>query len=472
MKWFRTLWLTSEERKLLKEAQANKERLEKLDSTVTNLDKKVDMLRHENSRQSAALQPALPTLVSTKAYKNILYADGHITVIFPNGDVVCKTGVDNVLFQRVKESTSQDAIEKLLVDKIYKPDETSQVVANEEERDLVAKNLEVLRNHKDFNVQGNQVILNGVNLAIPSAVVASFIEVCEKLQEAERVGNTEWLNKCKDNYTALKMFWLKLALNTLPQSREDLITFIRKNDVKITKNGNLILYRRIVSVNGADTKMLTYVTQEYYRVKKAGQDPRTFAVGKDEDEFYTVDLTTCRDLDPETLLGNLQVLYLELPTLKTNSYTAWHDSKVDIKIGGIYKIPDSKINLNNSICAAGGLHAAAVDYNYSGFGDVPVVVLVNPSKAITVPLGETGKLRTVEMFIACINDKPQGVHFDGSTLSAFDSEYHDLTLEELEAAAQSKCFDSLCVQDTTPAVSLTDLNQITSMLRGRVKTII
>lgn len=460
MKWFRTLWLTSEERCLLREAK-EKQNLPSVSTTESS----TLPIEHIDRYLS---KPVLPT----KAYKNILYADGHITVIFPNGDVVCKTGVDSVLFQQVKDAKSQEDIEKLLVDKIYVPEkEEEEQWESEKERKLVSDNLEVLRCHPDFKVEGNQVILKGVNLSIPASVVASFIEVCEKLEYAERRFDRSGIKECEDNYEALKMFWLKLALNTLPQSREDLILFIRENDVKITRNGNLILYRRIVSKKGADNKMVSYVTNEYYRIKKEGNDPRTFAVGKDGNDYYTVDLQCNSNLDPKTLLGNLQVLYLELPTMNSNTYTAYHDNKVEIKIGGIYRIPDSKINLDNRICAAGGLHAAAVDYNYSGFGDVPVVVLVNPSKAITVPLGETGKLRTVEMFVACINNKPQGVHFDDGSLAAFDTEYHDLTLDELENVAKTKCFDSLAVRDTVPAVSLTDLTAIKNMLANRVQLI-
>lgn len=460
MKWFRTLWLTSDERKLLKEAK------EKQNKDYEGFPKQ------DTSLHSRPVESQFGQLPS-KVYKNILYADGHITVIFPNGDVVCKTGVDSALFQLVKTAKTQEEIEGLLVEKIYEPENDNEhdMCESEYERDLVKDNLDVLRCNPDFRVEGNQVFLKKVNLAIPASVIASFIEICEKLQEAKRIADFCWIKECKDNYVALKMFWLKLAINTLPKSREDLILFIRKNDVKITRNGNLILYRRIVSKAGADTKMVTYVTNEYYRLKQQGEDPRNFAVGRDGNDFYTVDLQCNKNLDAKTLLGNLQVLYLELPTMNSNTYTAYHDHRVEIKLGGIYRIPDSKINLDNTICAAGGLHAAAVDYNYSGFGDVPVVVLVNPSKAITVPLGETGKLRTVEMFVACINNKPQGVHFDEGSLAAFDSEYHDLTLEELENVAETKCFDSISVQNTVPAVSLTDLNAIVDMLSDRVQLI-
>lgn len=109
-----------------------------------------------------------------------------------------------------------------------------------------------------------------------------------------------------------------------------------------------------------------------------------------------------------------------------------------------------------------------MDYNYSSFGDVPVVVLVNPSKAITVPVGEIGKLRTIEMFVACVNDKPQGVHFDEDSLLAFDEEYNNLTIKELEDAIRDKSFKSASILDEVSPITFTDLKSIKNMLSNRV----
>lgn len=75
------------------------------------------------------------------------------------------------------------------------------------------------------------------------------------------------------------------------------------------------------------------------------------------------------------------------------------------------------------------------------------------------------------MFVACVNDKPHGVHFDESAIAAFDEEYHDLTLEELEEAAKTKNFSNLSVQDKVPAISLVDLNQIRQLLRSRIQKV-
>lgn len=111
-----------------------------------------------------------------------------------------------------------------------------------------------------------------------------------------------------------------------------------------------------------------------------------------------------------------------------------------------------------------------MDYDYSGFGDTKVVVLVNPSKAITVPKGEIGKLRTTEMFIACTNDKPQGVHFDEDALSAFDDEYYSFTLQELEEAVANKNFSNFEVKDKK-IVEGVDINKIKDLLKERVKKV-
>lgn len=476
MKWFKFTWFNSKDRKALRKASKS---LQEISTDVKSIDKTVG----EISATLATKQiPKAP--VYGKPYTNIIYSAGNVTVVFPDGTVLDKVNVDKQFFDKIRNCNTQVDIENLMIDTSVPPpppQNEDHKYETQEERQMVTDNLDVIRNHKDFVVCGDVVTLKGVNLPIPAIILASFIEILEKQEsvaEAMRVGkeNYDFLvtdeEALFEQYRALKMFWLKLALNPLAKSREDLLVFCRKNDVRITTNGNLILYRRIVSKSGADTKYVAFVSQSYYSLKRRGQDTRQYAIGKRADgSYYYVNLDT-EQFNPDELIGNLHVLYYELPDFENNTYTAYWDNKVTIKIGGIYSIPDDKINLNNSICAAGGLHAACVNYNYSGYGDVPVVVLVNPSKAITVPLGETGKLRTTEMFVACVNHKPQGEHFDDSALSAFDDEYHDLTLAQLEEAANTKSFAGISIQQETPNISLVELANIKDMLKGRIKPIV
>jgi hypothetical protein len=450
MKWFKMLWLNSEEREILRAGKEKK----------------------GAPASETAVGPAFE-YDNGRPYKNVYFSNGNITVIMKDGSMLSKQGVNHEFFVAVRGASTEQEVEAMMIDTVVKPP-VSGSSDLKEDKELVGDNLDVFLLNKEFEIKGKEVFLKGVNLAMPAVVTASFIEILEKIDYGVFVSGMEDESEkaARKQYEALKMFWLKLALNTLEQSREDLLTFVRKNDVRITPNGNLVLYRRIVTKDGTDQKFVTFVSQQYYRLKKEGQDTRHFAVAKVGDEYGLIDLRDYNgETGPEPFI-NLQVAYLELPTYETNRFTAWHGKGTDIRIGGVYKIPDNAINLNNGLCAAGGLHAAAVDYDYSGFGDTPVVVLVNPSKAITVPTNETGKLRTVEMFIACVNDKPLGQHFDENALNAFDEEYHDLNLQELEEAAKTKSFEKLAVQETVPVVSLVDLNVIKEMLKRRVKDVI
>lgn len=442
--WFKLNWLNSPER----------------EDYVKELEQELSNVRAQLSQKE---------VLQDKPYRNIYFSNGNITVVFKDGSNISKSDVSHQLFESVRNAQTEFEIIGLLTKQDNSVDEATET---KEERDLVSQNLGILIKHPDFEIHGEQVYLKGVNLAMPAIVVSNFIEILEKLNRFQKMSSSREEDYIAQYY-ALKMFWLKLALNPLPQSRADMLTFVRKNNVRITNNGNLILYRRIVTKAGADTKMVTFISQNYYRLKKAGEDTRNYAVGKNDDGYFLFDLTKgVSQNDAKSLITNLQTAYLELPNMDTNTFTASHDRSVTIKIGGVYSIPEDKINLNNSICAAGGLHAAAVDYDYSGFGDLPVVVLVNPSKAITVPLRETGKLRTTEMFVACVNDKPHGVHFDDNALAAFDHEYHDLTLTQLEEAAKSKSFEGLSIKDNVPAVSLVDLKTIKDLLDKRIVNII
>lgn len=459
MKWFKFDWFTSKEREDIKEVVTKlQEETKAINERIQDL---VKLKEEKQDEQKALGEPQ-------KAYQNLLLSGDMLTVVLGNGVVITKTATPG-LFQKVKDAATEAEILTLLTEMTALKSKPQDRTETQEQIAIVRDNLGVLRNHPDFVVDGDKVILKGVSLQLPPAVAATFIEILEK-KAAWQKGFTQsqesWLEHLTEQYEALKMFWIKLALNGLEQSRNDLLRFVRENDVRITSNGNLVLYRRIVSLGGKNKKLIEFVSQEYYRIKKQKKGPGNYAVYSQADGTYVSD--TQQHIGYK-YIGNLKEMYLELPEMADNTYTSAHNrGQLQIKIGGIYKIDDTNINLDNGLCAAGGLHAAAVDYNYSGFGDTPVVVLVNPSKAITVPLGEIGKLRTTEMFIACINDKPQGQHFDEDALSAFDEEYNNLSIAELEDAISNKSFKIASVEDNVSPLSFKDLENIRDMLSQRV----
>jgi hypothetical protein len=117
------------------------------------------------------------------------------------------------------------------------------------------------------------------------------------------------------------------------------------------------------------------------------------------------------------------------------------------------------------------LHAACVTYDYSGYGETPVVVLVNPAKTITVPRGETGKMRTVEMKIALINPNPHGVHIDEALIEEADAEYNQVTIEQLQQVLETKTWEALEIEGEVPNISLKDVARIKEMLQQRITEI-
>ena len=408
----------------------------------------------------------------SKPCRNILYSNGIVTVVMKDGVILSKTG-DTSLVRELSEAIDESSVYSLM----NIPRQQEEVDCRKEEKEIAIKGIEFLRDHPEFIVQGDVAYLKGVKLELPAVVIATFAEIIANIDEAT---SSEAIQEWEKRFNALKMFWLQLALSPLEQCREDLLTFVTENDIRITPNGNLVLYRRIVKVGDTNKALTTFVSQQYYKVKKNKKSPKNyqvFSVSNDAETFEYILGNSIADpkvqsWNTQELKGTLYDLYHSLGENEDNKFTSWHKrGKHTIKVGTVYKIADKDINLDNGLCAAGGLHAAAVDYNYSSFGDTPVVVLVNPSKAITVPKGETGKLRTTEMFIVAVNDKPHGVHWDDDALAAVDEEYHQYTLSELEEILESKSFEKLMVEDNLPSVSIADIQSISAMLRNRVKPV-
>jgi hypothetical protein len=502
-------WFGSESRKKLKERIAELEKENLILKTTKSVLQQVNDVVNEVLEEKRA-----------SPYKSLRIVGSSVIVVLQDG--TCIPG-DISLYDKIKQAkTEQEVLELFKV-----PDEaiksTTPIPETKEEKQLIRDNWEVLRDHEDFEIKNNEAYVKGISLPLPAVIAASFIEILEKIEAIDfGAGNveTQGLSSLEEQYQALRMFWLKLAVNPLENSRNQLLTFVKKNDVRITATGNLVLYRKIVKLGEENSDLVEFVSQQYTKIKKWKKSPKNYIVveetetikeevpntgqWEDNPEYNQDDADEADDNDedydvPESIWvdggtttkvrtkqvlklrhvddvingedrGNLEKLYLDLPNMSGNTYTSYHNKgRYVIKVGEVYKEDASMLNTDAGLCAAGGLHAAAVDYDYSGFGDTPVVVLVNPSKALTVPTHETGKLRTTEMFIVCVNDKPLGQHFDDVML--YDEQYNQHTIEELENAIATKDFSSLNIEDKKTKVNEDDLSVIAAALRGRIVTV-
>ena len=331
----------------------------------------------------------------------------------------------------------------------------------EQEKELVSNFLDIFEGCDDFEIVGNNVYFKGVkSVEIPSLIAARFVELIERLNNADF--------NAVDEYNSLKAFTLKLLLNPLENSREQLLTFVRKNDVTITSKGNLVLYRACYEGNNAD-ELVKFVAKEYLKIKAWKKSPKNFEVYDTAEGLKSTDKG---EVYQDDYKGNLYDLYQKLPEMQKNGkqYYSYHGKKKMV-IGDIYKIDDSEVDLDASVCASGGLHAASVNYDYSGFGDTNLVVLINPAKTITVPTYDFGKMRVSEMMIVGINPNERGVHISEDFYADLDDNYHNYSLEELEHALQNKSVEATSVSTAMSEVSLKDVEIISNLLKNRIVTI-
>ena len=404
-----------------------------------------------------------------KPYKNLYFSGSNVTVVLNEGEVLTSE-CDLEKYVKIKEATTKNEIFNLL----YPKKQVEEIVI--EKNDLA-----ILEVNDDFEVRGTEVFLKPCKLALPEVVKASFIEILEKklaLNTSFKQGSDFDIDNFDiDNldkqYESLKMFWYKLSTNSVEKCRQSVLRFCKDNDVRISKTGNLITYRRVVKYNGSksDVKLENFINKEYKRItkvwKKKASDYNVY-----DDNGYVLVKSDRQNHGYNRFVGNLADLKSEL-CKQEDLYTSWHNSgKYIFKIGDVYKLEDGEQpddSLDN--CSSNGLHGAAVNWNYSGFGDTAVVCLVNPAKTIFVPTIDTGKFRCSEMKIACINPNQQGVHIDEALIEEADNEYNDYTIKELEQVVETKDFSSLSVQKNLPLLSLPELQDIVKTLQNKVVNI-
>lgn len=445
MKLFSFDWFRSEERKELQRLQVDEQRI-------------------KNQLLTKQLLP--PEEVAKKPYKKLLYTNGSITAVFHDGVVITKKGCDAECFNRAKDAYSDDVLRTLLLpapELVKQPTEAY----TKEELQLVKANIHSVVEHEDFEAVEDDIFLKGVKLPIPPIVLASFIELVEKLNAPFVTNKTELAEK----FEALKMFWRWTALNPIESSRNDLYTFIKRNDISITTNGLLPLYRRVVTVGNSNKELVKFISEQYAKLKKWKKSPRNYNVVQENvTDKYELRLgNEGLVLGCQKMVGNLETLYLDLPNMTENIYTDGRTRKMVIKIGEIYKESEDKIDLDNTKECSRGLHVGSRDFGFHGFGDTGVMALVNPMKVRSVPLADSYKMRVSEMFIVGVMPLEEySKDIDDGVLADYSNEYFNESVKELEEQLATRSYEKLSCQENVPALAIVDIKSITEALKARI----
>jgi hypothetical protein len=365
---------------------------------------------------------------SSSLYRKLKLVGDVLTIVLNDGSIVSKSGVTKEDFDKVRLAQSEYEILSLI--KTPDPNAYKNKAKEETEKvefEVVKKAIEgfdILKSASDFVVENGSVYMkdakgNTIQRSLPALLVTEFANLVTTL-ESENISLSDSVG-----YQSLKKFWLKCCLNPNAQSAEDLYTFLTHHQFKIDKHGNFYAYRNVVSGTESKNKELVdFVSNTYNKVKAVWKKkPINFGVFSRLGEYKLIEYgkQVPKDDNPYwEQVGSLEELYKNLSTMQEKNYTDAHTNSFDYKVGTVISMPRFDGDDNNGVSCSKGFHAASKKYDYSGFGDTSILVIINPMDVLAVPLGEVGKLRTCRWFFASVLSKEERHILDDNDFDVTD----------------------------------------------------
>jgi small nuclear ribonucleoprotein (snRNP)-like protein len=275
----------------------------------------------------------------------------NVIVITCNGDKFEGNNVEKEQLEQLKTANVSKIIN------ILTPKQEINLT-EKEEKEIVSNFLEVFKNSEDFDIVGEELYFKGIKtIPIPTLIVARFVEIIENLSLSHRMLKNKQL---EEDYNSLKMFTLKLLTSPRKESIEQVLSFCKYNDLKISKLGNIIAYRRVNKFK--ETKgylnkdLLSFILDSVKKVKTWKKGIKNYEIFNDNGLILH---QKNKKHDYNNHIGNLYDLYNNQSMLKEETiqlYTSQHSAgKYTFAIGDVYKAEDGDIDTDSSICHSGGL---------------------------------------------------------------------------------------------------------------------
>lgn len=346
-----------------------------------------------------------------KLYVAIKLVNSSLSVVLTDGSILSKPNATENDYNDCLAATTVEEIKKIISDTKHvsnpKVEREPEEIVTEKDVKTISNGFDALKGLKDFNIDGNVVYWGEIKRSLPQQLIVALCKLVDN--EGHPLEQVDL--DIHEGYLSLKKFWLKCCLNPNAQSAEDLYTFLANHKFKIDRHGNFYAYRRVrTKADNTNKALAEFVSNTYTKVKAVWKkNPKNFRIVTipDSGEYLMKD-SKFNVTDTEYVcLGDLYFLYHELPTLTNSSYTSAHTGLEDYRIGEVISMPRDQGDDNNNVSCSTGFHAASKKYDYSGFGDTPILMIINPMDVLSVPKGEVGKLRTCRWFFACVLDEKE-----------------------------------------------------------------
>lgn len=306
----------------------------------------------------------------------VIRIKNHITVILDNGTMLTNSNCTDELYNDVMANQNdEEQVQCLLVPEFCK---------KKEETEVKTKMLTDFTASKYLSVFGNSVYIKSVSeLTVPEDLAVALFKA-EQDQDTELVQT--YLN-----------FWTLCSLNPDSRARTNLFWFLKRYGMVISKSGLFVAYRNVqLKSEGSEisSKWAEFISTSYSKIKyKFKKSPKNYFVGKDANGDKVCVLT---ESSLTKVKGNLQELYNKLNDQDLSPvYTDAHTRTFTIKIGEPVTIDRSKCDSVQENTCSRGLHVAGRTWITKGsFGNISLMVLVNPADVVAVPPDDNyGKMR-------------------------------------------------------------------------------
>lgn len=303
-----------------------------------------------------------------------------ITVVLSNGEIISSSTCSDELFNEIyKNQHDEDLIKSLLLPEFNVKKEIAKA-----RKEL----FEGISSSKHLTTKGRSVyILSISELSLPEDLVKAFLK-------AEAEDNQELIE------TYLN-FWTLVSLNPDSRCRQNMFWFLDKYGMKISKSGLFVGYRNVsVKKQGSNinSSLASFISTEYSRIKFVSKkSPKDYNVYSDLIEGYHIKRKIFIPEAHEVLIGNLSELYSDLSNVEVSTvYTDDHTRTFEIKLGQVVSMPRENCDSIQENSCSRGLHVAGKDWlEKYYFGEVGLMVLVNPADVVAVPpIDGYGKMRT------------------------------------------------------------------------------
>lgn len=329
-----------------------------------------------------------------------------VTVVLNNGEIISSSECTDEMFVNIyNNQTDEDYVKSILI-----PEFKNKQTIFAEKKNL----MEDLEYSQYLTAKGSSVYLLDISeLSVPEDLVEAIL-LAEKEKNEELIQS--YLN-----------FWTLVSLNPDSRCRQNLFWFLNKYGMTISRSGLFIAYRNVnIKKAGAfiDPKLADFVSSEYTRVKFVSKkSPKDYLVLKTVDG-YVLTKTSCNNT-----IGNLSDLYKQLSDVEVSTvYTDGYTGRFEIKLGEIVSMPREKCDSVQENSCSKGLHVAGKTWlkeNY--FGDVGLMVLVNPADVVAVPpVDDYGKMRTCAYYpVSIVEFDENGDVIDTEIENGFEDDFID-----------------------------------------------